>query len=158
MMFTGFSVPVRVRGRLNAPPPQPERPVHAEQRVADALLVEVSVQKLVLQRAQLRGVGPRSHRRARVAEPVRRADGHRQIHGGQHAQNTRAVACRLSTIATLDQRRRVAMCLRALYSAHPLHSICQPENKHGQSLRINIRDMPSCAKDDHICAVYKQMC
>ncbi len=88
MMFTGFSVPVRVRGRLNASPPQSERPVHAEQRVADALLVEVSVQKLVLQRAQLRGVGLRAHRRARVPEPVRRADGHRQIHGGQHAQNT----------------------------------------------------------------------
>ncbi len=54
---------------------------------------------------------------------------------------TRAVACRLSTIAPLDQRRRVAMCLRALYSAHLLHSICQPENKHGQSLRFNISEL-----------------
>lgn len=83
-MFTCLCEPVRV----NASPPQSAGAVHAEHRVARGFLVEISVQKLAVQRAQLRDVGLRAHRRARVPVPVRRTHRHRQIHGRQHAQNT----------------------------------------------------------------------
>lgn len=143
--FTGFSEPVRVRGRQDAAPPEPERAVHAEHRVARALLIELSVQELVLQRAQLRGVVLRAHRRARVLVPVRRAQRHRQIHGRQDAQNPgEDQGCGVPVIHHRSRARRVSqrhqrVCLRVFAcpifrstaSRHDLR--INPEEEESQS-------------------------
>lgn len=76
-----------VGGGEHAPPPQAHGAVEAEQSVAVGLLVELPVHELLVQGAQLGHVGLAAHGGAAVLVPVLRADGHRQVHGGQRAQH-----------------------------------------------------------------------
>lgn len=86
-IHTWLLVPLGAAGDEHAAPPEAHGPVETEQGVAVGFLVELPVQKLLVERAQLRHVGLAAHGGAAVLVPVLRPDGHGQIHGGQQAQH-----------------------------------------------------------------------
>lgn len=84
---TWILVPGSVGRNEHAPPPEAHSPVEAEQGVAVRLLIKLPVHELLVQGAQLGHVGLSAHGGAAVLVPVLRADGHRQVHGGQYAEH-----------------------------------------------------------------------
>lgn len=84
---TRLLVPLGSVGDEHTAPPEAHSPVEAEQGVAVGLLVELPVQELLVEGAQLGRVGLAAHGGAAVLVPVLRPDGHAHVHGGQDAQH-----------------------------------------------------------------------